>query len=137
MSNVLYTKGKQRLLEGTIDLANDDIRVALVDTGVYTANLSTDDYFSDIPNNAIVATANLENCSVTDGVFDADDTTFLSVPTSANTIELIVILKWTGNSETSPILGHIDTANGLPTTPNDGNITIIWSEDTSKIFRLV
>lgn len=137
MSNALYTKGKQKLLEGSIDLADDDIRVALVDTGVYTANLSTDDFYSDIPNNAVVAIANLENRSVTDGIFDADDATFLSVPASSNTIELIVILKWTGNSETSPILGHVDTANGLPTTPNDGNITIIWSEATSKIFRLV
>jgi hypothetical protein len=137
VSNALYTKGKQKLLEGSIDLADDDIRVALVDTGVYTANLSTDDFYSDIPNNAVVAIANLENRSVTDGVFDADDATFLSVPASSNTIELIVILKWTGNSETSPILGHVDTANGLPTTPNDGNITIIWSEATSKIFRLV
>jgi hypothetical protein len=137
VSNALYTKGKQKLLEGSIDLADDDIRVALVDTGVYTANLSTDDFYSDIPNNAVVAIANLENRSVTDGIFDADDATFLSVPASSNTIELIVILKWTGNSETSPILGHVDTANGLPTTPNDGNITIIWSEATSKIFRLV
>jgi hypothetical protein len=137
VSNVLYTKGKQKLLEGSIDLISDDIRVALVDTGVYTANLSTDDFYSDIPNNAVVAIANLENRSVTDGIFDADDTTFLSVPASANTIELIVILKWTGNSETSPILGHVDTANGLPTTPNDGNITVVWSEATSKIFRLV
>jgi len=137
VSNVLYTKGKQKLLEGSIDLINDDIRVALVDTGVYTANLSIDDYFSDVPDNAVVATANLDNRSVTDGIFDADDTTFLSVPATSNTIELIVILKWTGNSETSPVLGHVDTANGLPTIPNDGNITIIWSEDTSKIFRLV
>ena len=137
MSNVLYTKGKQKLLEGSIDLVNDDIRVALIDTGVYTANLSIDDYFSDIPNTAVVATANLDNRSVTDGIFDADDTTFLSVPASANTIELIVILKWTGNSETSPVLSHVDTANGLPTIPNDGNITIIFDDGPNKIFRLI
>ena len=136
MANALYTKGKEKLLQGVFDLENDTIQVSLVDQGVYTPNLSTDDFRADIPNNAIIDTQTLANTSVTDGVFDADDVTYPTVPSSANTIEYVVLWKDTGDNGTSPLLALIDTASGLPTTPNDGDIILVWDNTTNKIFKL-
>jgi len=40
MANSLYTKAKQGLIDGSIDLDTDDIRVVLVDGADYTPNLA-------------------------------------------------------------------------------------------------
>lgn len=137
MANVLYTKAKQKFLEGEIDLIDNTINASLVDTGLYTVNLSTDDFRDDINNDAVIATQPLGTKSVTDGVFNAANSVFPNVPATANTIEAVVIWKDTGTPGTSPLIAYIDSATGLPVTPNDGNITLIWDSGASKIFRLV
>ncbi len=135
MANSLYTKAKQNLLDGNLDLASDDIRVILVDGADYTPNLSTHDALDDIPSAARVAVSGaLQNKTVTDGVFDADDVTIASV--SGDQFEYIVLFKDTGVEGTSRLLLLIDTATGLPCTPNGSDITIQWSSGSDKIFRL-
>jgi hypothetical protein len=135
MSNALYTKAKQSLLDGSIDLDNDTIKAVFVDGADYNPNLATHQYLSDIPSAARVATSGvLQNKTVTDGVFDADDITLTSV--SGDQFEYIVLYKDTGVDSTSRLLLLIDTATGLPCTPNGSDITIQWSSDADKIFRL-
>lgn len=36
----------------------------------------------------------------------------------------------------SPLIAYIDTATGLPVTPNGGDITIAWDSGANKIFKL-
>lgn len=135
MANDLYTKGRQNLI-GSVDLLNDTIKASLVDTGVYSPSITTDEFIDDIPNNAIISTQTLSGKSITDGVFDASNPTFINVPSSANTIELVVIWQDTGTPANSALIAYIDTATGLPTTPNDGNITVTWDDGTNKIFKI-
>ena len=135
MSNALYTKAKQGLLEGNIDLDTDTIKSLFVDGADYTPNLSTHQYLSDIPSAARVATSGeLQNKTVTDGVFDADDITLTAV--TGDQFEYIVLYKDTGVEGTSRLILLIDTATGLPCTPNGSDITIQWSSGADKIFRL-
>ena len=68
------------------------------------------------------------------GVADAADTTFTSV--SGDTVEAIVLYKDTGDAATSPLIAYIDTATGLPLTPNGGDVTITWDNGANKIFKL-
>lgn len=136
MANALYTKAKQKLLEATINFPSDTIRASLVDTGLYTPDLANHDFRNDIPDAAVVATQTLSGKTVTDGVFDASDVVFPNVPASAATIEIIVIWKDTTVQSTSPLIARIDTATGLPTTPNDGDITVVWDDGANKIFKL-
>ena len=49
MANSLYTKAKQGLIDGSIDLDTDDIRVVLVDGADYTPNLATHQFLTSIP----------------------------------------------------------------------------------------
>lgn len=135
MANALYDKGREKFLKGELDWLSDDIKIALVDTADYTPNLASDEFLDDISGSAIVATSgNLGNKSATNGIADADDVTFENV--TGDQAEILVVYKDTGNASTSPLIARIDTATGLPITPNSGDITVQWDELTNKIFKL-
>lgn len=135
MANALYDKGREGFLDGSIDWDSDDIRVILIDTDDYTVNLATHDNLDDIPAAARVATSgSLTGKSVTNGVADADDVVFGSV--SGDQCEALVIYKHTGSETTSRLIGYIDSATGLPVTPNGGDITVQWDNGSNKIFKL-
>lgn len=134
MANGMYAAGLNAFLTGSIAILTDTIKVTLVDAADYTVNLATHDFFNDVPSGARVATATLSGKTATGGVFDASDVTFTSV--SGDQSEALIIWKDTGNEATSPLICYIDTATGLAITPNGTDITLTWSGDTNKIFKL-
>ena len=132
MANTLYDKGRQKFLEGGITILTDTIKVALVDTGTYTFS-QAHEFLSDLTG--VVGTATtLGTKTSTSGVFDAADTTFTSA--TGATVEALVIYKDTGVAGTSPLIAYIDTATGLPATPNGGDVTVTWDSGANKIFKL-
>jgi hypothetical protein len=133
MANALYPKAKEAFLNKDIDMVDDTIVIALVDTANYTYS-ATHQYRSDVSNTAIISTSTLSNKTTTNGVFDADDATFTSV-TGANA-EALIIYQDTGNQATSRLIAYIDSATGLPILPNGGDITVAFSSGSSKIFAL-
>lgn len=135
MASALYAKAKKAFLDGDIDLLTDDIKAVLVDSADYTLDLAAHDFLDDIAAGARVATTgNLANKTTTGGVFDADDITITSV--TGDQVEYVIIYKDTGAAATSNLIACIDTATGLPCTPNGGDITIQWDSGASKIFAL-
>lgn len=135
MANALYDSGRQGFLDGSIDWDTDDVRVILVDTADYTVNLATHDNLDDVPAAARVAVSGaLGSKTVAAGVADAADVTFSTV--TGDPCEALVIYKHTGVESTSRLIAYIDTATGLPVTPNGGNITVTWDAGANKIFKL-
>jgi len=135
MANALYDKGREGFLDGSIDWDTDTIKAVLVDGADYTPNLSTHDFLDDIAGAGRVATSGaLASKTVTAGVADAADVTISSV--SGDQFEYIVLYKDTGTAGTSRLIACIDTATGLPCTPNGGDITITWDNGANKIFKL-
>jgi hypothetical protein len=133
MANALYDKGREAFLKGGINWATDSIKVMLVDAGTYTVNLGTHQFKSDVTG--VVATSGaLTTPTTTAGVADADDVTFTAV--TGASAEALVIFKDTGTASTSPLIAYIDTATGLPVTPNGGNITVAWDSGSNRIFKL-
>lgn len=133
MSNALYDKGRDAFLNGAINWGSDTIKVALVDTGTYTVNLSTHQFFSDL--SGVVGTpGSLASKTSSAGVADAADLTFSAV--TGVSVEALVIYKDTGTTTTSPLIAYIDSATGLPVTPNGGDISITWDNGSNKIFKL-
>jgi hypothetical protein len=135
----VYKKGITALGKSQINLTLDTIKVALIDLGAYTPNMSTDEYLSDIPAGARVAISPaLTNKTLVDGIFDADDTTFTSV--SGAQCEALVLYQDTGVASTSRLFCKWDNNNpttpGLPITPDGGNIDVAWSNTADKIFNL-
>jgi len=135
MANTLYDYARQRFLEGQLNWLTDTIKVYLVDTGAYTPQTAIHQYLADIPLSARIAgPVTLTSKSTTGGAADAADCTFTSV--SGATIEAVVIYKDTGSEATSPVIAYIDTATGLPITPNGGDIIVTWDNGTNKIFKV-
>ncbi|MDM1757192.1 hypothetical protein HX127_06285 [Acinetobacter sp. 256-1] len=135
MANTLYNFARQRFLEAQINWMTDTIKVLLVDTGAYTPQTSVHQYLSDIPTSARIAgPVTLTAKATTGGAADAADVTFPTV--SGASIEAIVIYADTGTDSTSPLIAYIDTATGLPITPNGGDIIVTWDNGTNKIFKV-
>lgn len=135
MANALYGIGRNAFLLGNIDWVNDTITAVLVDTGFpYTVQIDVHDFLDDIPAGARIATQAMAGMSGALGVADANDTVFSSV--TGATVEAVVIYKDTGAAATSNLIAYIDTATGLPVTPNGGDITVQWDSGANKIFKL-
>ena len=120
MANTLYDAARQRFLEAQINWMTDTVKVILVDTGAYTPQTSIHQYLADIPVSARIAgPVTLTAKATTGGAADAADVTFTSV--SGTSIEAIIIYIDTGTEATSPLIAYVDTATGLPITPNGGD----------------
>lgn len=137
MANTLYDSGRASFLGADIDWLADNIKVCLVEG--YTANAATHDFLDDVTGDGggtIVATSgNLASKTATAGVADAADITFSEVP-SGDPCDHLVIYKDTGSAATSNLIGVIDTATGLPLTPNGGDVSVAWDSAANKIFKL-
>ena len=135
MANALFDKARQRFLGGQFNWNTDTIKAVLVDTGTYTVNLSAHEFLSDIGTGARISTSGaFTGKATTGGAADANDVTFTSV--TGASIEAIVLYKDTGTDATSPLIAFIDTATGLPITPNGGDIIVTWDNGPNKIFKL-
>ena len=133
MADAIYPLYKQSLIDGdaNVDLNDLTVKVALVDTGAYTYS-DTHQFLSSLTG--VVGTAQtIVNTTVTDGLFDGDNVTYIGV--TGNSVEALVIYIDTGVAGTSRLVAYIDTGvSGLPVTPNGGDITINWN--TNGIFKI-
>lgn len=147
MSNFIYDKARQSFASQSpsIDLDTDTIKVFLVDSASYTPNSATDQYLSDVPAGARKGNTGLNtradaitllNKTVTAGVFDADDIIFAAIAAGL-ALEYILIFKDDGVADaSSPLICLLDTATGLPITPNGAPITVVWDAGASRIFKI-
>lgn len=135
MANALYDLGREKFLNGAIGWSSDTIKIALIDEDDDAPNLTTDEFWDDRAGAAIVATsAALSGKTSAAGVADANDVTFSTV--TGDPCESIDIFMDTTDPETSPLIANIDTATGLPVTPNGGDIEVVWDSGSNRIFRL-
>jgi len=136
MANTLFDKARQRFLEAQINWMTDTIKCILVDTGAYTPQTAVHEFLSDIPTSARIAgPVTLTAKATTGGAADAADCTFTSV--SGASIEAIILYSDTGTESTSPLIAYIDTATGLPITPNGGDIIVTWDKIFNEINDLL
>lgn len=123
MANALYTKGKEGILNGTIDLDTDNIKAVLIDTADYTVNTSTHDNLDDVAGAARVDTSANLTVTVTGGTVDAADYSFVAA--SGDQAEAIILYQDTGVESTSRLIAYYDTfTSGMPVTPNGGDIDV-------------
>jgi hypothetical protein len=132
MANAIYPKACEQMLQGGIDLLSDDVKLVLVDADDYTYN-AAHEFLSSIPAGARVATSpNLGSKTVTNGLFNAGNTSFSSV--SGDISEAVVVFIDTGDPDTSRLIAYLDTGHtGLPITPDGNNINVTIA---SGLFQL-
>ena len=139
MANAVYDKARNGFLRGDISWKSggNTFRAYLVDItapNAYSKDLAVDEFLSAIHPDKLVSFIALAPADPAGGVADAPDVTFLAV-TGAEA-EAIVIVKWVTQASDSPLIAYIDSATGLPVTPNGGDIVITWDSGANKIFKL-
>lgn len=141
MASALFAPGREGFLSGEIEWDGSDISASLVRG--YTFN-SAHKFVSEVTaaGGTLVSTVVLASKTVTNGVADAADAVYTAVAAGA-AIGAVVIyqssaVRSTGAvaSSAQRLICYIDTATGLPVTPNGQNITVTWDNGTNKIFTL-
>lgn len=138
MANLLYNRGKKVVLDSTVDLVADTIKLMLV-SSVYTPN--PDDNFIDQGGASDAVDARL--AGTTDQTLgtksivedDANDFAFFKAAnvvftavTTGQTAVGAVLYKDTGTPTTCPLLAYFDITD---TPTNGGDITIAWAADAA------
>lgn len=126
MSVLMYPKGKEALL-GSADLSADNIKVVLINTGTYTYS-SAHQFYSDL-SGTLGSSANLSSKTLTNGVFDAADTTVTASSTA--TCGAFVLYKDTGTTTTSPLLMYYDGIQIITIAANSSSSTTITVDPIS------
>ena len=128
MANTVYPKFKQAQLTAAAntDIENGDVRAILVDLADYTYS-ATHEFLSSVAAGARVAVSPaLTGITITNGLFDADDTTFTSV--TGDVSEAIILYVHTGSDATARLIAFFDPGiTGIPVTPNGGDIDLPWN----------
>jgi hypothetical protein len=133
MASALYDPGREGILDDTIQMSTDDIRVMLV-LSSYTFS-AAHKFVADLGAVDNGRSAALGTKSFTSGVFDAADTTLTA--TAATASKAIVVFKHTGSDATARLIAYVDTATGLPFTPAAGQtVNVAFDAGTNKIFKL-
>jgi hypothetical protein len=136
VANLVYTKAKQSLLNGEINTSASNYRVLLLDTNIYSVNIATDQYVSDIPNSAIKGrSSNLSNVTSTDGILNADD---VIVSHDGSAFQALALYQVGSTDASSRLILYIDNSSGLPYEGSNSSlsITIFWSDTVNKILSL-
>ena len=134
MANALYDTGRNAFLRGDLSWNSHTFKVVLLSSS-YTVNLASHQYLTSIPGGARKATSISITTSLPGaGIAAASDISFTSV--TGSQVTQFVIYRDTGTEATSQLVAFFDTATNLPITPNGGDISITWSNDTNRIFKL-
>ena len=136
MSNFIYGKAKEAMLNGQINVASNSLKVLLVSSS-YVPSVNSDQYVSNINVNHIINRSGaIQNVTNTLGVLDASDIVISEHDGSAFNA---VVLYQNGTSDSdSRLISYIDTSAGLPFVGVNFSlpVTIIWNNSFSKIISL-
>jgi hypothetical protein len=142
MANALFDPGREGILDDTISWTVGVMKAALVRGYTFSA---AHKFVSDVTGagGTLVATsAALASKTATSGVANASNVTWSAVTSGASTAAIIIFQSSavTGGSDVAAtaqrVIAFIDTATGLPVTPNGGDITSAWDTGSNKIFKL-
>lgn len=134
MPNAMFTKTKEKVWRGQINLMDTTIKVAQV-KNTYVPNLAGHEFLTDFAAHLVGDPVVLTGRSITGGAFDAADPKFESVP-SGQTVAGLVTFIDTGVPGTSILLHYVDEVAGLPAALTGGDVTYQWSNGVNKIFAL-
>jgi hypothetical protein len=130
MANALYTNYAHLMLgygsaaHTLPDWDTDNIKCVAVDHTDHTPAPDTDQDLTDIDAGGRVATSgNMGTIAIAGGAVDMADFAFTSV--TGDGIDSLNWYKDTADPSTSPLAIYIDTATGLPCTPNGANINVV------------
>jgi hypothetical protein len=131
----LFDKGRDRFARADLDWIDHAVRVVLTDGAAYTPNQATHEYLSSIPVGARVSEVGVTG-KTTDGTGVCDGADAVLSAVTGPQSEYLALYRFVTGDADSPLIALIDSATGLPITPNGGDIEIRWSDAANKIFKI-
>lgn len=141
MANAVFNRYKSGIQLADYDLTVASIKASLVRGYTFDATNQTVADVTGAGGTLNGTTAALVNPTVTNGVFDADDTS-LSATASASNHSLLVYQSSavTGGADVPAnqqlLIGFYDTGTGLPIQPGTGTVSVVWSNGAAKILAV-
>jgi len=136
MSNFVYNKAKQGILNGKFNFAQKSFKV-LFTNSTYVPNQNLNEFVSDInPSSIVFRSNNLLSVLNTNGTIDADD---LDFTLGANiSFKSIILFQSEVLDQESRLLAYIDDAVGLPYSGVSIAVssTIVWNNLSGKILSI-
>jgi len=129
MANRIYENYADKLLglaaaaHALVDWDAHNVKAALTDHADVTPDPATHQDYDDIDGGTVSLSANMTGAVIADGFVDVDDFDFADV--TGDQAESITWFYDSGVVSTSPLLVYVDTATGLPVTPNGNDIHIV------------
>jgi len=144
VSSSLFSPGREGFASNEIvwKASASTIKAALIRGYTFDA---THKWVSDVTGagGTLVATsAAMTSLTNTDGVLDAADVTWTSVTAGAACPAIVIFQSSAvgGGADVAAsaqrLVAYIDTATGLPVTPNGQNITVAWDNGSNRIAKL-
>jgi hypothetical protein len=136
MARAIYPKYKEAILSGgsNTNLVSGTVKMALIDTGVYTYS-GSHDFLDDVASVVGTAITISGTKTVTNGNFKTDTAAQTFTAVTGNSAEALLYYIDTGSAATSRLVYYDDQATGLPVTPNGGDITVTL-DTTNGIFTI-
>ena len=131
--NTIFGAGVHGPLD--LDAGATDIRVILRDEGADALNLADQDLADILAGARIAVSAAVGSKTigvVAAGAFDHDDVVYTAV--SGASVESLDYYNHTGTESTAQLVCNIDSATGLPVTPNGGDIN--WNPNAGGVFQI-
>lgn len=135
MPAAFYDLGRQGFAEAAISWTADTIQTVFIHVPLYTVNLVTHQFLSDVPVGARVGTPQtLASKTASAGVLDADDVLFTAL--TGPMVGALIIFKWTGADATSRLIIYNDLGIGFGFTPSNLTVPVQWSNTATRIAKL-
>lgn len=140
MANAEYNRFDQGMLSADYDLVVASIKVALVRGYTFSATHATmADVVGGGGGTINGTSAALTNPSVTNGLFDADDTTITTTASASNHVLILFQASAvTGGADVPQnqqlLIAYYDTGSGLPIQPGAGTVTVTWAAASPNIL---
>lgn len=141
MANAVYDTFKEGLLNAAYDLNTATVKCALVRGYTFSASHA---FVSDVTGAGGTlngTSAALANPTITNGVFDADDTSITTSANASNHGLLVFQSSAVGGgadvaASAQRVIAYYDTGTGLPIQPGTGTVTVTFDSGSNKILRL-
>ena len=140
MSNILgwYTKGVEHFMRGDINLLGGNIKCVIINEALYTVNMDTNEFLSDIPVGARVATVALAGVAVTGGLFKCTSPLNYGILAAGPALNACAFYQDSGSPATSLLIGFAagNAAMGFPITPDGIHPIQIFITGTNGVGKL-
>lgn len=139
MANSEYNRFNQGILSADYDLVVASIKCSLVRGYTFSAAHATMADVVSAGGTLNGTSAALTNPTVTNGLFDADNTTISTTASAVNHVLVVFQASAvTGGADVAQnlqlLIAYYDTGTGLPIQPGTGTVTVTWAAASPNIL---